>query len=58
MALPSDVRKVYDFPVSFQLVLWGYAPLLLRPSLKENVTCRKGEAFPHIGRQSRSLIVY
>jgi hypothetical protein len=55
MALPSDVRKVYDFPFSFQLVLWGYAPEPLRRSLTENVTGlgRKGEAFPHIRRRSR-----
>ena len=46
MALPPDVRKVYDFPVSFQLVLWGYAPVPLRRSLKENLTGLAGKAKP------------
>jgi hypothetical protein len=51
-ALPSDVRKVFDLPTEFGIVLGlrpgsGHSPGFLRKG------GRKGIAFPHIRRQSR-----
>jgi hypothetical protein len=53
-ALPPDVREVFDLPVGgltdYGAVpnWWGIAPE------EESDQLRKGTAFPHIGRQSRS----
>ena len=44
-ALPTDVRKVYDFPVAVVLT-WGYAPKLGR-SPEEFRSGLAGEAEPH-----------
>src|SRR5206468_11587152 len=58
-ATPPDVRKAFGFPVNTDLLL-----LRLRlgseakPQVVNGECCRNGTAFPHIGRQSRSLPLY
>jgi hypothetical protein len=56
VALPPDVRKGFAFPAC-SFCFTRLRLLLGRPSLQNSFfwdAARKGEAFPHIGRQSRS----
>ena len=48
-ASPPDVRQVYDLPSSLQASPFGAKPQME----KDEIASRKGEALPHIGRQSR-----
>ena len=54
-ALPPDVRKAYGFPT--EIVVLRLRLTSRRSLLVQVASRRKGKAFPHIGRQSRSFVM-
>src|SRR5256885_1747737 len=53
-APPLDVRKVYDLPEDASMNLGATSLIRGAASLIKKPISRKGRAFPHIRRQSRS----
>jgi hypothetical protein len=55
-ALPSDVRKVYDLPLTLKNIL-GLCPILVWAQPRQKTMARKVGDLPHIRGLSPSLLV-